>query len=60
MMKTCIDEHRSYYVSYKDARDNCYCAVETMSGFLDAEKARLYEEAKLKKILKERYRECNN
>jgi hypothetical protein len=60
MMKTCIKEHRTYYVSYEKARDTCFCAVESMSGFLDAEKARFYGKAKLEKILKERYKECTN
>ena len=47
MMRTCIN--RFGY------RDNCVCAVESMSGFLDAEKARLYTESMLSNILKERY-----
>jgi hypothetical protein len=50
MMRTCIN--RFGY------RDNCFCAVESMSGFLDAEKARLYSRSKLSDILKDRYNDC--
>lgn len=58
MMKTCIDEHKSYSISYEDARNNCYCAVESMSGLLDAQKAKFYGKIKLQKLLKEKYRDC--
>lgn len=52
MMRTCINRFYD--------RDNCFCAVESMSGFLDAEKARFYGSSKLANILKERYYECND
>lgn len=54
MMKTCID----YYGYNKTARDNCACAVESMVGLIDAEKARFYSETKLYKILDGRYKDC--
>ena len=52
MMRTCINE-------YQD-RDTCFCAVESMSGFIDAEKARFYRVDKLKNILSKRYNDCKN
>lgn len=58
MMKTCIDEH-SYYGYYdKNVRDQCACAVEQLSGLLDAERARLYGDEKLSKMLDEAYSGC--
>lgn len=56
MMKTCINE----FGYSKSVRDNCYCAVESMSGFLDAQKARLYHRDTLKKLLEDRYNSCKN
>lgn len=52
MMRTCINRFND--------RDNCFCAVESMSGFIDAEKARFYSSAKLSNILKERYYNCTD
>lgn len=52
MMRTCINRFND--------RDNCYCAVESMSGFIDAEKARFYNISKLSTILKERYYGCRD
>ena len=54
MMKTCIDEFK-YRDGYKTARDKCYDVVESMSGFLDAEKARFYGKEGLEKELAKRY-----
>jgi len=50
MMRTCINRFND--------RDNCFCAVESMSGFIDAEKARFYSSSKLSNILKEKYYDC--
>jgi len=59
MMKTCIKEH-----SYNDGthdekiRDQCVCAVEQLSGLLDAERARFYGDAKLSEMLDTAYQDC--
>jgi phage FluMu protein Com len=50
MMRTCINRFGH--------RDNCFCAVESMSGFLDAEKARFYSRSKLSNILQNKYNDC--
>ena len=52
MMRTCIYEFQD--------RDTCFCAVESMSGFIDAEKARLYGTKWLKEVLKDRYDNCKD
>jgi hypothetical protein len=52
MMRTCI-----YRLGN---RNTCFCAVESMSGFLDAEKARFYSSDKLYKILDKRYNNCKD
>jgi ribosomal protein S27E len=52
MMRTCLHEFSN--------RDNCFCAVESMSGFLDAEKARFYSRESLAGILKDRYESCTD
>ena len=52
MMRTCIYEFQD--------RDTCYCAVESMSGFVDAEKARLYGPKWLEEVLKDNYDNCKN
>lgn len=52
MMKQCINIFGH--------RDTCACAVESMSGFIDAQKARFYGSNGLRKILTERYNECIN
>lgn len=56
MMKTCIN----YYGNNRRTRDNCACAVESMLGMIDAQKARFYSESKLYRILGERYQECTD
>ena len=50
MMRTCVNRFQN--------SENCYCAVESMSGIIDAEKARLYGKGWLKDILAERYKAC--
>jgi hypothetical protein len=59
MMKTCIDE-RSDGDTYHDKkiRDQCACAVEQLSGVLDAERVRIYGEYKLSMMLDEAYQNC--
>lgn len=52
MMRTCINRFND--------RDNCFCAVESMSGFIDAEKARFYGKQWLKDELKNRYYDCRD
>lgn len=54
MMKTCIN----YYGNYKSVRDNCACAVESMLGVIDAQKARLYSDEWLLDVLNEKYNDC--
>jgi len=56
MMKTCIN----HYGNYKSVRDNCACAVESMVGVLDAQKARFYGDTKLYSILNEKYQSCKD
>lgn len=62
MMKTCIDEYHNFkYESethYKEVRKDCSCAVESMLGIIDAEKARFYTESKIRNILYTRYKDC--
>lgn len=59
MMKTCIDERSDNgYYHDKDVRNQCACAVEQLSGFLDAERTRLYGNAKLSEMLDTAYRDC--
>lgn len=52
MMRTCIYEFQD--------RDTCFCAVESMSGFIDAEKARLYGRKWLEEVLKDKYDSCKD
>lgn len=54
MMKTCIKEFEDRD-GYRAARDKCVDVVESMSGVLDAQKARFYGKEGLKKELKKRY-----
>ncbi len=56
MMKTCISNHGNY----KSVRDNCACAVESMLGVIDAQKARLYSGEWLENILNEKYKDCRD
>ncbi|QKF77520.1 hypothetical protein [Arcobacter defluvii] len=55
MMKTCI----GLFGSYTFVRDRCACAVESMSGVIDAQRARILGIEKLEKILRNRYNECD-
>ena len=52
MMRTCVNRFGN--------RDDCFCAVESMSGLIDAQKARLYGEKWLKDLLKDRYYDCRD
>ena len=52
MMKTCIHEFYD--------RDTCFCAVESMSGLVDAQKARIYGDKWLKELLKDKYNDCKD
>ena len=56
MMKTCIN----YHGNYKSVRDNCACAVESMLGVIDAQKARLYSDSWLRDILNKKYKDCRD
>ena len=52
MMRTCVSRFYD--------RDTCFCAVESMSGLVDAQKARLYGDKWLKDLLKDRYEDCRD
>jgi transposase-like protein len=52
IMRTCIN---SFY-----DRETCFCAVESMSGLVDAQKAKLYGDKWLKDLLHERYNDCKD
>ena len=52
MMRQCLNRFHD--------RETCFCTVESMSGFLDAQRARLYGKEKLKILLLEHYEECEN
>lgn len=54
MMKTCINR----FGNNSEVRDDCACAVESMLGVIDAQKARFYSTSWLKDVLKEKYNEC--
>ncbi|MFA7091834.1 MAG: hypothetical protein WC149_08275 [Arcobacteraceae bacterium] len=56
MMKWCIDN----YGQYKSVRDTCACAVESMAGIVDAQKARLYGNEWLIDVLDKKYKSCRN
>jgi len=67
MMKTCIDKHWNRYRKneYVEVRNNCVCVVESMSGLVDAEKARFGNDKSglklsLRKDLNNRYKECSD
>ena len=49
-----------YYGKTEIVRDNCACAVESIAGIVDAQKARLYGESWLIDILKDKYKSCKN
>ena len=59
MMKTCIDEFSKIFGMTDDVRDKCFCAVESMLGIVDAQKAKFYGKNRLREILKDRYNECS-
>ena len=52
MMQTCL------YI-FND-RDNCLCAVESMSGFIDAQNTKMRGNEWLKDTLRERYEDCKD
>ncbi len=56
MMKQCID---SYGYSTR-VRDTCSCAVESMAGIVDAQKARLYGTDWLSEVLNDKYQSCKD
>ncbi|NBK98822.1 MAG: hypothetical protein EOM50_12510 [Erysipelotrichia bacterium] len=56
MMKQCIDERKNT----PQIRDTCACAVESMSGVIDAQMARLKGAAWLADEMDKRYRNCEN
>lgn len=58
MMKTCIDRHSDHGYYNKNVRDQCACAVEQLSGFLDAELIRLYGDEKVYNMLNQAYSDC--
>ncbi|MCT7560690.1 hypothetical protein ACN2C0_01440 [Aliarcobacter butzleri] len=60
MMKSCINFQSISDSNTIRVRDNCFCAVESMAGIVDAQKARLYGDKWLKDILIERYESCIN
>lgn len=56
MMKQCIE----IYGHSISVRDNCACAVESMTGVVDAQKARIYGSDWLADVLDEKYTSCSN
>lgn len=56
MMKQCIDERKNT----EKVRDTCICAVESMSGVIDAQMARLKGAGWLSDELDRRYQNCLN
>jgi len=60
MMKTCINDYDiDWYRGSSKRRDICACAVESLSGLLDAQRIKFTHNADdLKTLLKERYQEC--
>ena len=52
MMRTCVNRFNN--------RDTCFCAVESMSGLVDAQKARLYGVKRLEELLEDRYNDCKD
>ena len=55
MMKTCIDT----FGYSKNVRNNCVCAVESMSGVFDAQVSRLNNDY-LEETLRDRYYNCRD
>lgn len=56
MMKQCIDERKNT----SQVRDTCACAVESMSGVIDAQMAKVRGSVWLSEELATRYRNCLN
>lgn len=56
MMKQCID----IYGYSSNVRDTCACAVESMAGIVDAQKARLYGSKWLSEVLYKKYKSCRD
>ncbi len=56
MVKKCIDRHGTR----KSVRNNCFCAVESMTGILDSVKAKVIGEEKLLDMLDDRYYDCRD
>lgn len=56
MMKQCINS----YGNSATVRDTCFCAVESMAGIVDAQKARLYGSNWLSDVLDDKYRSCRD
>lgn len=56
MMKQCINN----YGNYSSVRDTCACAVESMAGIVDAQKARIYGSGWLSDVLEEKYNDCKD
>lgn len=56
MMKQCIDK----YGYSKSVRNNCLCAVESMAGVVDAQKARYYGSSWLEDVLDDKYMSCKD
>ena len=54
MMKQCIE----IYGNSKSVRDNCTCAVKSMAGVVDAQKARTYGSDWLADVLNDKYNNC--
>ncbi|MCJ8326764.1 MAG: hypothetical protein MJK08_06650 [Campylobacterales bacterium] len=56
MMKQCIN----LYGNYSRVRNNCACAVESMAGIVDAQKARAYGRDWLEDVLRDKYDSCKD
>ncbi len=64
MMKLCIDDKDTLFVSYEEARDNCACSIENLSNkivrainSLKFNKSILNE---IEEILSKKYENCEN
>lgn len=59
MMKYCIDVNSNYGRHTSIVRDRCACAVESMAGIIDAQKARLMKENQIYNIVLDKYYSCS-
>lgn len=59
MMRQCISKY-SGYSSSKTIRNNCICAVESMAGIVDAQKAKYYGADWLEEVLDDKYKSCKD